>query len=160
MTSPSFEAIVDDQFPPYVEAYYELRLHNIYGEIEPNSAVGRIAVELEQARLTSGEALEDLHVCTESGIKVDGDELEEITYADDLAYSRWKVFSGIYYDLDHAPAGKTYQASVSEALEREIRELDKVWMPEGTKPELLALAQEICFFLSVEDTQHFKQLAG
>jgi hypothetical protein len=77
----------------------------------------------------------------------------------DLAYSRWKVFAGMYYDLHAQPAGSNYQATVSAALGRGIKELDRVWIPEGSKPELVALNQEIGLFLGIESDLHFKDLA-
>lgn len=171
MSGQSFNSIIANQFNhidvPYIEAWYENGLDLVYPGLDPNSAIGHIAVELEQSRDDSEAFQYDCEIRY-------SDELDQIVYADEitsanqthqLAEARVKVLQKVHDDFyqlasDVLTEKQSYQAIVSLALIRLGLSLDVgvIKGPPGRKPELLSLGHEVCCFLSLESTQHFKEL--
>jgi hypothetical protein len=155
-----FDKFVESQFLPHVEAWYELGLSREFEHIEPRSAVGRIAVELHQTLLATAQEQAELGwQPNQQHQPLYDDEIEAAGNPYELAEVRHRVFAGMYYDIATAQGTTvSYQDAVSEALERGIIELDRMWIPPGSKPELLALSQEISGFLSLESDLHFRDI--
>ncbi len=154
MSSPDFESITSGVFQPHVGRWYELELDENYPHIEPNSALGRMGVELNQR----------LNEATATRYTL-GDYCEEtVRQAMDIEWERTDlrvgVYEGMYFDiasvLEHDAAN--YEGAVAGAFKRGINELDDPEIPQDMRANLARLTQEFVLFLDLEDELHFRDL--
>jgi hypothetical protein len=164
MPGPEFEPLQGQS--PHLNRWDAYALGTDYPHIQPDSAVGRIAVELQQGLIDTTLASHELEQRRQTGDPlVYGDDIIAAARAADLAEARWQVFRGMYFDLQgiitHMLQGYTlyggYDEAVDAALQRGLKGLDKTTASNGSsRQELERLNHEIALFLTLEGEAHFQ----
>lgn len=155
-----FESYVLDAFDQ-LETWYGVGLQD-YEYIRPDSAIGKIVVDLYTEREASIELCEDygMRFTTETDRLVHADDIGAAGQAYERAELRHQVFDEMYSTVltEQALGVLSYQVAVSEAVRKVKRNMDNVPVPPDEKAELMKLAYEISCFLTLEEEQHFRDL--
>jgi hypothetical protein len=159
MPSPDFDSIGASQPPPHLKEWYDYELGSRYEYIEPQSAIGKIAVELHQALIDTAITLDEVD-------REDTGENQAAIQAYDLAEARHGTFENIYDDMVAAhviahgrydiPGG--YPSVVSKAVQRSTEGFNEFDVTQGGKAALVAFTDEVATFLNLESDLHFRNL--
>jgi hypothetical protein len=157
MSLESFDAIVKDQFPQSLDQWYEFGFDEEYCLLEPESAVGEMAVRLQEEN-----ARTSLHLrwCRENR-----DPDDEALQAAKVAMTRWAAFYQLYCrlwrNLSNYEAGQRpiqYGQVVMQTCEEEIEHITDSDRPTSEKSGLVKLVREAGTLYQMEPEAHFGDL--
>jgi hypothetical protein len=164
MSLPEFGPL--EGHSPHLSKWDEYDLEADYEHIQPDSAVGRIAVELREQLITTAIDRDDWEQSCQDDLaqEVYADDIQAADEAAEIAEARHTVFARMYFDLDGILTQMlcgynrygSYEEAVDAALQRGLRELDRTYIPEGSQAELERLNHEIAMFLTLEGPMHFE----
>lgn len=155
--SESFESIIDGQFPPHLDRWYELRMDEYLPLIEPESDVARLAIDLYEI---SGEAHDSFRQARREGGDVEAARVVKLE-----ASERWSMFQQLYYriwsrlsGLDKEERSRLYSQIVSEACDEAIAHVSQPAYCPKDRSGLCGLAREASNLYQTEPIIHFTHL--